>query len=149
MKKLVWIVCLLSPGFVFSQKKVHRTSDQITSLNWDVIGSVKFELTENNELLPVYGATIKRFHHREFDLRGYIIPMKAAKKHQEFLLATLPINQCYFCGKNGVPIMILVKLNHTIDFTNRPVHVKGTLDLANTSASEAPPVALINARVII
>ncbi|MFW0715339.1 hypothetical protein [Pedobacter sp. N23S346] len=149
MKKLTIILLFLCTNIGFAQQKPHRPGDELRSLNWDVIGTVKFELTEKNELLPIYSATINRFKDAEFDLTGYLIPIKSAKKQQKFLLATLPINQCYFCGQNGVPIMIMVELISPVDFTEKPIRVKGILKLANTNASYQPPVSITNAKVII
>ena len=149
MKKLASILLLFVSLSTVAQQKKHNAADQIKSLNWDVIGTVKFELTDKNELLPVYGETIKRFNNSEFDLKGYLIPIKNTAKHAKFLLATLPINQCYFCGQNGVPIMIMVEMNQPIDFTDKPIRVKGILKLANTNATYAPPVSITKASLII
>jgi len=131
------------------QTKKHNVSDQIKSLNWDVIGTVKFELNEKNELLPIYGETINRFKNKEFDLRGYLIPIKNSQKQQKFLLATLPINQCYFCGQNGVPIMIMIEMENAISFTEKPIRVKGILKLTNDNATYQPPVSIVNTKLII
>lgn len=149
MSKLPFILFVFCANLCFSQQKPHRPGDELRSLNWDVIGSVKFQLNDKNELLPIYGPTINRFKDAEFDLTGYMIPIKSGKKQQKFLLATLPINQCYFCGQNGVPIMIMVELSNAADFTDKPVRVKGILKLANTNASYEPPVSIKNAKVII
>ncbi|MCZ4243971.1 hypothetical protein [Pedobacter punctiformis] len=149
MKNLTSLLLLFVSLNAFPQQKKHHAADQIKSLNWDVIGTVKFELTDKNELLPIYGETIKRFNNSEFDLKGYLIPVKNTAKHAKFLLATLPINQCYFCGQNGIPIMIMVEMNQPIEFTDKPIRVKGTLKLANTNATYAPPVSITKATLII
>lgn len=148
MKKLAVIILFFCTHLCLARQKPHRPGDELRSLNWDVIGSVKFELNDKNELLPIYGPTINRFKDAEFDLTGYLIPIKSAKKQQRFLLATLPINQCFFCGQNGVPIMIMVELSDAVDFTDKPIRVKGILKLANTNASYEPPVSIKNAKVI-
>ncbi|RZK63755.1 MAG: hypothetical protein EOO95_12760, partial [Pedobacter sp.] len=67
---------LLGVHIASAQTKNHNSKDQLRSLNWDVIGSVKFELTEKNELLPIYVENITRFKNKVFDLQGYIIPIK-------------------------------------------------------------------------
>lgn len=149
MRYLILAAFLLCCNMAWSQNKQHQTTDQIKSLNWDTIGTVKFELTEKNELLPIYGSTINRFKDTEFDLKGYIIPIKNSQKHIKFLMATLPINQCYFCGQNGVPIMIMVELVSPIAFTDKPIRVKGILKLSNSNAAVEAPVSITNAKVII
>jgi hypothetical protein len=148
MKKLYFVFLLLWGSAALAQTQKHNPSDQLRSLNWDVIGSVKFELTEKNELLPLFSESIKRFENREFDLTGYLIPIKSGQKQQKFLLATLPINQCYFCGQNGVPVMIMIEMESAIAYSEKPIHVKGILKLEQKDASYAPPISIKNAKLI-
>ncbi len=148
MKKLYFVFLLLWGSAALAQTQKHNPSDQLRSLNWDVIGSVKFELTEKNELLPLFSESIKRFENREFDLTGYLIPIKSGQKQQKFLLATLPINQCYFCGQNGVPVMIMIEMESATAYSEKPIHVKGILKLEQKDASYAPPISIKNAKLI-
>lgn len=146
------ILSILLMLFIYNnasaQTKKHNSDDQIKSLNWDVIGTVKFELNDQNELLPIYGESISRFKNKEFDLKGYLIPIKNSSKHQKFLMATLPVNQCYFCGQSGVPIMIMIEMETAIAFTDKPIRVKGILKLTNDNATYQPPVSIVNAKLI-
>ncbi|WP_025144530.1 hypothetical protein [Pedobacter jeongneungensis] len=148
MKKLYFIFLLLLVNVAVAQTQKHNPNDQLRSLNWDVIGSVKFELTEKNELFPMFSESIKRFDNREFDLTGYLIPIKSGQKQQKFLLATLPINQCYFCGQNGVPVMIMIEMENATAYSEKPIHVKGILKLEQKDASYAPPITIKNAKLI-
>lgn len=148
MKKIYFIFLLLWVNVALAQSQKHNPNDQLRSLNWDVIGSVKFELTEKNELFPMFSESIKRFDNREFDLTGYLIPIKSGQKQQKFLLATLPINQCYFCGQNGVPVMIMIEMESATAYSEKPIHVKGILKLEQKDASYAPPITIKNAKLI-
>jgi hypothetical protein len=132
---------------VQAQSQKHNPDDQLRSLNWDIIGTVKFELSEKNELSPIYTSTIKRFENKPFELKGYLIPIKTGQKQQKFLLATLPINQCFFCGQNGVPIMIMIEMEKPVSFTEKPITVVGLLKLEQKDASYAPPISIKNARL--
>jgi len=150
MKNLFLIFLLLSAVFTAkAQTQKHKPGDQLRSLNWDVIASVKFELTEKNELLPLFSESIKRFENREFELTGYLIPLKSGSKQQQFLLATLPINQCYFCGQNGIPVMIMIEMERAIPYSEKPIKVKGILKLEQKDASYAPPITIKNAKLIV
>lgn len=150
MKNSLLIFFLLATCFVArAQNPKHNPNDQLRSLNWDVIASVKFELTEKNELLPLFSETIKRFQNKEFELKGYLIPIKSGAKQQQFLLATLPINQCYFCGQNGIPVMIMIEMESAIPYSEKPIKVKGILKLEQKDASYAPPITIKNAKLII
>jgi hypothetical protein len=148
MKHLYFVCFLLFGSTVGAQTQKHNVNDQLRSLNWDVIGSVKFELTEKNELLPLFSESIKRFDNRQFDLTGYLIPIKSGQKQQKFLLATLPINQCYFCGQNGVPVMIMIEMESAVPYSEKPIRVKGILKLEQKDASYAPPITIKNAKII-
>ncbi|NQX41081.1 hypothetical protein SAMN05421820_107384 [Pedobacter steynii] len=125
-----------------AQKRAHNPADVIRSMNWDVIGSVNFEMDKQNKILPVYGEMIRRFADRDFSLKGYIIPIKAGLKQQQFLLSPLPINQCFFCGQNGVPAMILVNMSSPIAYTTKPVLIEGILKLEVVDAATAAPISL-------
>jgi len=148
MRHLHFIFFLFSVYSAAAQTQKHNPKDQLRSLNWDVIGSVKFELTEKNELLPLFTESIRRFENRDFDLTGYLIPIKSGQKQQKFLLATLPINQCYFCGQNGIPVMIMIEMENAVLYSEKPIRVRGVLKLEQKDASYAPPISIKNAKLI-
>jgi hypothetical protein len=147
MKKLSFIF-LLFIGFGFSAKAQHDPSDQIMSANWDVIGSVDFKTVKETEMYAIFGNEIKKFANKPFELEGYIVPIKDGMKQTKFMLSTLPINQCFFCGKNGIPIMVMVELSEPIKFTYQTVKVKGTLKLSTANSMDAPPISLVAAKAI-
>lgn len=140
MKKLI-IALLLFTGLAV--KAQHNPDDQIISDNWDVIGSVDFKIVKDTEMYAVYNNDIKKFANKSFELEGYIVPIKDGMKQTKFMLSTLPINQCFYCGKNGVPIMVLVEMSAPIKFTYQTVKVKGTLKLNTGNAMDNPPIALV------
>lgn len=131
-----------------AQQKKHNPADLIKSMNWDIIGSVNFKLNTDNKILPVYGELIKRFENQDFSLKGYIIPIKTGMKQKQFLLSSLPINQCFFCGQNGVPAMILVNMETPIAYVTAPVLIQGTLKLENVDAATAAPITLNQSRLL-
>lgn len=139
---LLSVVFLLMLGLSMAQ---HKLTDQMDSFNWGIIGMVRFRQVSPTEIYPVYDETVMRFANRPFELEGYMIPLKGGRKQNKFLLSTLPINQCAFCGKNGNPIMILVEMNDPTDFTFKTVRVKGTLKLDNKNVAVDIPVSLTNA----
>ena len=141
MKKLSLVILLLA-GFGFSSKAQHDPADQILSENWDVIGSVDFKTVKDTEMYAIFGNEIKKHANKPFELEGYIVPIKDGMKQTKFMLSTLPINQCFFCGKNGVPIMVQVELTEPVKFTYQPIKVKGTLKLSTANAMDNPPITL-------
>lgn len=145
MKKLIFI-CLLFTSFVV--KAQHDPNDQIMSANWDVVGGVDFKIVKDTQMLAVFTPEIKKHANKPFELEGYMVPIKDGMKQTKFMLSTLPINQCYFCGKNGVPIMVLVELAEPIKFTYQTIVIKGVLKLNSGNAMDNPPIVLTNAKSI-
>lgn len=141
------LLCLFTEQGLKAQRQ-HNARDQIKSLNWDIIGNIEFRMIDDNKIYPVYNSTVKRFANQSFTLEGYMVPMKNGFKHSSFLFSTLPINQCYFCGQNGVPIMILVEMKEPLRFRYKPVRLRGILKLENKNAAEGPPVILKGAEII-
>jgi hypothetical protein len=139
MKKLLLFLLLFTGLAVKAQ---HNPDDQIISDNWDVVGSVDFKIVKDTEMYAIYNNNIKKFANKSFELEGYIVPIKDGMKQTKFMLSTLPINQCFYCGKNGVPIMVLVEMAEPIKFTYQTVKVKGSLKLNPGNAMDNPPIAL-------
>lgn len=143
MKYLLLIVFAFPMGLL-AQKK-HEVTDRIHSLNWDIIAGVKFDMDEDFNFTPIFPETIKRFKDRSFELTGYIIPIKPGLTHQRFILSALPINQCYYCGQNGIPAMVLIIATKPIPFSEKPVKLIGRLKL-DSKKGEAP-VTLYDAKI--
>jgi hypothetical protein len=127
----------------------HDPNDMIVSANWDVIGDIEFRMAKNDtEMYAIFNNDIKKRAGKAFELEGYIVPIKDGMKQTKFMLSTLPINQCFYCGKNGVPIMVEVQLTEPTKFTYNTVKVKGTLKLSTANAMDASPVSLVNGVVV-
>ena len=85
---------------------------------------------------------------KPFELEGYIVPIKDGMKQTKFMLSTLPINQCFYCGKNGVPIMVQVELKEPVKFTYQTVKVKGILKLSSANAMNSSPISLVDGKAL-
>jgi hypothetical protein len=148
MKRTVFIIGLLITSLIVKGQWVHSAKDKMDSLNWDIINMVLFKTVNDTTVYPIYNDDIRRFDNHHFKLTGYMIPMKAGMKQVRFMISTLPINQCYFCGKNGNPIMVIVNPSATLTFTFKTVTVDGVLKLDNGNAYYLPPVYLNNAKLV-
>lgn len=146
MMKQLTIIILLFIGF--NAKAQHDPSDQMDSPNWDVIGGISFKTIKPTEKYAVYNSTIKKHENKPFELSGYIVPIKDGMKQTKFMLSTLPINQCFYCGKNGIPIMVLVEMAEPIKFTYQPITVKGVLKLSNANTMDNPPILLSTSKLL-
>ncbi len=145
IKRMIWIALLFTG---FATKAQHNPDDQINSDNWEVIGGVDFKIVKDTEMQAIFTPEIKKYANKPFELEGYIVPIKDGMKQTKFMLSTLPINQCFYCGKNGVPVMVLVEMTAPIKFTYKTVVVKGTLKLNTGNAMDNPPISIIGAKAI-
>jgi hypothetical protein len=126
-------------------KAQHRAGDLLKSRSWDIVGTLDFKLGNSNEIYPVFSNELKKYANQDFELQGYLIPIREGMKQTRFLLSTLPINQCFYCGKNGVPIMILVEMSEGLNFTYKPIRIRGKLKLKKVNIRDYPPIALTGA----
>lgn len=145
MKHLAFLFLLLSG---LAAKAQHDPSDQMDSPNWDIIGGVKIKTVKPTETYAIYSPAIQKHESKPFELSGYIVPIKDGMKQTKFMLSTLPINQCFYCGKNGIPIMVLVEMAEPIKFTYQPITVKGILKLNKGNAMNNPPVELTTSKLL-
>jgi hypothetical protein len=123
----------------------HSASDLLRSDNWEIINTLEYRLEKNNDIFPIFSEKLKTHSNKEFELTGYLIPIREGLNQTRFLLSTLPINQCFYCGQNGIPAMILVEMTEGIKFTNRPLRLKGKLKLKNVNLRDYPPITLTSA----
>jgi hypothetical protein len=135
---LAWFVISSS---AFAQ---HKASDLLQSENWDIINTLTYRLEKNNDIFPIFSEKLKSHSNKDFELTRYLIPIREGMNQNRFLLSTLPINQCFYCGQNGIPAMILVEMSKSIKFTDRPIHLKGRLKLKNVNLRDYPPITLAN-----
>lgn len=136
------ILLFLLTVSIFSSKAQHKSTDQLLSTNWEIIGTTDFKNVNADTMYPIFSSQIKKYRDKIFELEGYMIPLEEGMKQRKFMLSTLPINQCFYCGKNGNPIMVMVETVKPIKFTYKPVKIKGILTLNTGNALDSPPIVL-------
>jgi hypothetical protein len=142
------IMFLLLIAVVNGKAQEHELHNRITSEVWEAIAGIKHRVIDDYEYYPIFDDRIKAINGKEVTLRGYIVPIKDGTEHSSFLLSVLPINQCFFCGKNGIPMMVEVQLKKPIKYTAAVISVKGTIKLFNVNAAFACPVVIQNAMIV-
>lgn len=148
MKRISIILLLVLLGTIAKSQSIHQLKDQIKSQNWNLISSVKFNEKSFDEIYPIYPPEIKEYNGKAFELKGYLIPIERGKKHGSFLLSALPLNQCSFCGKNGIPLMVLVKMDNPIDFSLRPISVIGILNLSSRNLLDGMHIIIEHGKLV-
>ena len=58
-----------------------------------------------------------------------MVPFENGMKGTHFMLSSLPINACFFCGVGGPETIVEVFLLEPIGYTDKPLEIKGKLIL--------------------
>ena len=102
---------------------------------WEDLASVRYEIGQDSygEVnVPVFNEQIKAMDGQEITVPGYIIPtdgLNGTFQPKHFILSSLPLSACFFCGTGGPETVIEIYADEEVDYTEKPVAMKGTLVL--------------------
>lgn len=124
-------VLIFSSGPALSQSKYSGPP----SLVWPKLYDIKFEkakdkLGEYDK--PVFSQAAQSLDGKIISLPGYMIPFENGMKGKIFILSSLPINACFFCGVGGPESVVEINMKEPIVFNEKPIELKGILRLNNT-----------------
>ncbi len=126
------IVILSIPGVGLAQAKV-STYKGMPSLVWPKLYDIRFEKAKDAQgeeyEKPLFSAAAKSIDKKSVSLPGYIIPFENGMKSSHFMLSSLPVNACFFCGVGGPETVIEVYTKEPVTYTEKPVELKGLLKL--------------------
>jgi hypothetical protein len=125
----VLIFTLLVPGMAAAQKNTYKG---FPSLIWPKLYDVSFVKAKdkNGEYdKPVFSASAKTLAGKSVVLPGYMVPFENGIKGSVFMLSSLPLNACFFCGVGGPESVVEVHLKKEVTYNERPLEVKGILRL--------------------
>lgn len=111
-----------------SMAQDHR---KMMNKTWDILATKTFAPDKAGRYVVVFPPALKALDKKAVELPGYIIPIKTGLVHQTFLLAVLPVSQCQFCGEGNIPDMVEVTMKQPLNYTDKPVTIKGVLNLNN------------------
>jgi hypothetical protein len=78
---------------------------------------------------PVFTSEVRKLEGKVVTLPGYLVPFDGGLKARQFMLSSLPLNACFFCGVGGPETVIEVKAKQEVRYTEKPVEVTGVLRL--------------------
>jgi len=96
---------------------------------------------------PVFSAEVRSLNGKSVVLPGYIVPFENGMKSSTFMLSSLPLNACFFCGVGGPETAVYVLSSKVVSYTDKPVEIKGVLRL-NDSDPDKLIYILENAEVL-
>jgi len=128
---LLVVLCLMS----LSSLAQTRQYNGFPSLVWPKLYDVKFEKAKDalGEFdKPVFSAAAKSLSGKTITLPGYMVPFDSGLKSSHFMLTSLPLNACFFCGVGGPETVIEVYSKSTTTYTDKAVEFRGVLKLNDT-----------------
>jgi hypothetical protein len=78
---------------------------------------------------PVFSNQVKSLQGKVVTLPGYLVPFDGGLKAKKFMLSSLPLNACFFCGVGGPETVIEVISAEEVTYTEKPVEISGILRL--------------------
>lgn len=78
---------------------------------------------------PVFGEKAQSLDGKTITVEGYMIPYEVYLGPKYFILSSLPIAACFFCGGAGPETVMEVFTTHSIELTNETIKVRGRLEL--------------------
>jgi hypothetical protein len=109
------------------------------SLVWPKLYDISF--TKGNDQLgefdkPVFSSATKSLEGKSVLLPGYMVPFTEGVKGTHFILTSLPLNACFFCGVGGPESVVEVFLKNEVSYTARPVEIQGVLKLIDKNPDQ-------------
>lgn len=108
----------------------------IPSLIWPKLYNVTYQKQADAQGefdKPIFSQEVLNLNRKEITLPGYMIPFENGTKADHFMLSSLPINACFFCGVGGPEGVMEVFLTKPVSYTEKPVEVKGKFVVNRTN----------------
>ena len=135
---------LLFICFAASARAQHSSKIPLMTKVWELIADKTYKQDSKKQWVVSFPPALKALDNKVIELPGYIIPVKAGLKHSTFMFSVVPTEQCPFCGQGDIPSMIEVRAAKPLEFSEKPVRIKGKLVL-NESGDGNSEIFLLNA----
>ena len=106
---------------------------------WNILSEVNYRVEEDEygELyVPEFSEKIKALEGKQVTLQGFIIPFEGMFKPEHLILSSLPVDACFFCGGGGPETVAEVYLKEEMEYTARPVKIKGRFKINKNNMGE-------------
>lgn len=125
MRFLVLLVLSIANGFSLPAQ------DKNT---WEVLANIsiekRFDETLNFEVdYPTFSDEVKALEGKEITVQGWMVPLDELRGENYFVLSAFPFSNCFFCGGAGPETVMEVFSKKDIDFTEKRITLKGTLNI--------------------
>jgi hypothetical protein len=131
MKFFVYIVIVTA----FSATAQNTPYKGLPSLAWPALYNIRFDKAATGSFefgKPVFTDAVKALHGKIITLPGYMVPFENGIKGKHFMLSSLPLNACFFCGAGGPETVVEIFSKEPVPFTEKAVEIRGVLKLNDT-----------------
>lgn len=137
---VIFIALLLLSGSLQAQPKQKSVYKGFPSLVWPKLYDIKY-ITAAADFdgldKPIFSDAAKSLNGKEITVPGYLVPFEnGVLKANRFMLSSLPINACFFCGGGGPETVIEIFSIKQVTYTDKPVEIKGKLFLNDRDPSQ-------------
>lgn len=126
MRYLCIVIIVAFCQVSYGQKKTYAG---LPSVNWPKLYNITYKNPKAEWPEPQFSAEVKNLEGKIILLPGYIIPFETGQQSNHFILSSLPINACFFCGVGGPESVIEIYSINKITYTEKPVEFRGVLRL--------------------
>jgi hypothetical protein len=129
-KTFIFLIAIAIAQLASAQAK--STYKGFPSLIWPRLYDVQFVKAKDQHGeydKPIFSEAAKALNNKIVTLPGYMAPFENGMKGSHFMLTSLPLNACFFCGVGGPETVIEVYLKAPVTYNEKPIEVKGTLKL--------------------
>lgn len=129
---LVIIALIIIPSIGANAQVEQRFSGD---KNWPTLAKVSFKMVTDQygEMsVPEFSSDVQKLDGETIALTGYIVPLEGLEgnfRPTHFLLSSLPLSACFFCGTGGPESVVEVQLEDPVKYTTDPITIEGTLKL--------------------
>lgn len=129
---LAALLLLSIPSYTQGVYKQKSTYSGFPSLIWPKLYATAFEKAKD-ELgeydKPIFSDAVLAMQGKVVTLPGYMMPFENGIKGNHFMLSSLPVNACFFCGVGGPETVVEVFALKPMTYTEKPIEIKGKLML--------------------
>jgi len=104
----------------------------IPSLVWAKLYEISYTTATDEYgeyMVPSFSEETKKLEGKSVTLPGYMIPFESGYSENHFILSSLPLNACFFCGVGGPEGVIEVYSEKPVKYTDKPIELTGRLKL--------------------
>ncbi len=98
------------------------------AVNWEALSTVEW-MFEDGFYHAVFSEEQEALDGKTMIVQGFMFPLEYSRRHQTFIVSSAPMGMCFFCGPGEAEGMVYVQTNDPIDYSQRPIKLKGTFGL--------------------